>query len=138
MLFPTHLLRTKIEKEIEYIWDGVRKKWYVCTPEERVRQGLVMYLVQQKNIPPACIGIEKQITYFERKKRFDVVVFDNEGKPYLLCECKAPSVPLSQETAYQICRYNHVLQAPYLLLTNGLEIFCFGKNETDDLVLVAF
>lgn len=138
MLFSDYLLRTKIESETEYIWDVVRKKWYISTPEERVRQGLILYLIHSKNIAAACIGIEKQIQYFERKKRFDVVVFDTMGKPYLLCECKAPNIVLSQETAYQICRYNHVMQAPYLLLTNGLHLFCFGQDEKGELGLVEF
>lgn len=124
MLFP-YELHTKTENQTVYIWDFIRKGWFVCTPEERVRQGLLRYLVEAKGVSPAVIAVEREIKYYTRRKRFDVVVFGQNGKPMLLCECKAPEVVINQAVAYQIGRYNHILNAPYLLLTNGLQLFFY-------------
>lgn len=132
MFFPDYPLSFKNENETDFIWDGLRKKWLVATPEEEVRQQLLIYLVQEKGISPKHIAVERAIKVYERTKRFDVVVFDAAGKPLILCECKAPHVPISQETAYQIGNYNLVLNAPFLLLTNGLQLFFYevlGNGE---------
>ena len=69
------------------------------------------------------------------RRRFDVVVFDQHGKPWMLCECKAPDVPITQATLHQIARYNSTLQAPYLLVTNGEGLWIFGRNESGEYVL---
>lgn len=125
MFFPPYEIPEKEENSRKYIWDGLRRKWLVCTPEEIVRQHLLQYLVLEKKIAPNMIAVEKEIKVYQRKKRFDVVVFDKNGNPLILCECKAPNIPISQETAYQIGNYNTVLQAPYLLLTNGIDLFFY-------------
>lgn len=134
MFFPPYEIPQKEEDSRKYIWDGLRRKWLVYTPEEMVRQHLLQYLVVEKKISPNMIAVEKEIKVYQRKKRFDVVVFDKDGKPLILCECKAPNVAISQETAYQIGNYNTVLQAPFLLLTNGADLFLYlvqaeGKLE---------
>jgi hypothetical protein len=94
----------------------------VLTPEEWVRQHVVFYLVGEKGYLPGLIGVEKTIKVNQRNKRFDLVCFDNDAKPLLIVECKAPEVPISQATLEQALRYNSEVQAKYLMLTNGMEI----------------
>lgn len=131
MFFPSYEIPQKIENDISYIWDGVRRKWLIFTPEELVRQHLLHYLVSEKKIPVSLISVEREIKLYKKKKRFDVMVYDNQGKPLILCECKAPHIALSQETIYQIGYYNQVLAAPFLLLTNGEELLFFQINADD-------
>ncbi|MFK7972078.1 MAG: type I restriction enzyme HsdR N-terminal domain-containing protein [Bacteroidia bacterium] len=111
------------------IYDPFRKVWVADAPEERVRQGLLQHIHVTHKIGAGRIAIEREIQYHQLKKRFDVLVFDQDGKPWIVCECKAPEVSITQETLYQIGRYNAVLQAPHLLVTNGLQYLFFSKNN---------
>jgi hypothetical protein len=97
----------------------VRRKWVAATPEETVRQRLLAWLLSEAALPPSRLAVERAIAYGALRKRFDVVGFDTSGAPRLLCECKAPSVPVSSHTWAQTLTYNAVMQAPVLLLTNG-------------------
>jgi hypothetical protein len=128
-MLPTYPLPTRQEQNQTQVWDFIRKKWVHLSPEEEVRQCLLHYLVKEKHLSPALIAIEREIPYFDLRKRFDVVVFGKNGKPWLICECKAPQVALSQEVLYQIARYNASLQAPHLLITNGPQLLFFSLNE---------
>lgn len=128
-IFPKYDIPLQEKNQKQYIWDATRKKWLIFTPEEWVRQHLIHFLRQEKNISPSFIAIEREIAYFKLKKRFDVVVFNQNGSVRLLCECKAPYIPISQETAYQVCRYNSQLDADALLLTNGVVLYFWEKNE---------
>lgn len=103
----------------EEIWDIVRKKWLVCTPEEWVRQHAISYLLLCQ-YPPSLISIESGLKTVHRSKRSDALVY-KDGKPWLLIECKAPSVAISQKTFNQAFNYNNTLQAPFIYLTNGLQ-----------------
>ena len=120
--FPSCQFNIKREADQVYIFDEVRKKWLVLTPEEWVRQHVVFYLVGEKGYLPGLIGIEKTIKVNQRNQRFDLVCFDNDAKPLLIVECKAPEVSITQATLEQTLRYNSEVQAKYLMLTNGLEI----------------
>jgi type I site-specific restriction endonuclease len=106
------------------IFDPVRKKWVAPTPEENVRQQLIHYLHTQKAVPLSLIGVEKSLKVNNLPKRYDVVVFSNEGKPLLLAECKAPRIVLDNAVFEQAARYNLALHAPYLLITNGAQTYC--------------
>ena len=106
-----------------YIFDIVRKKYVVLTPEEWVRQNFMNYLIINKNYPKSIIAIEKQLNFNGLIKRTDILVFDKMGLPDIIVECKAPSIKISQETFDQIARYNLKLDANYLIVTNGLEHF---------------
>lgn len=129
LCFEEHPLEVEVRQGKAYVKDPIRKKWVFLSGEEYVRQQLIHYLIDTKRIGPGRIGVEKGIAYHEMKKRFDVVVFDKTGSPLLLCECKAPDVELNQATLNQISRYNSTMNAPYLLVTNGLSWIFFNKNE---------
>ena len=115
------------------IFDKLRKKYMVLTPEEWVRQHFVHFLIDKKNYPTSLIALEKQLTINNRKKRTDILVFNSEGTPEIIVECKAPSIKITQDTFDQIARYNLKLQANFLIVTNGLEHFYCKmdfENET--------
>jgi len=106
-----------------YIFDSIRKDYFVLTPEEWVRQNVVHFLINTHNYSSNYFKIEKQIKLNGRNKRFDILVYDTQGNPFLLVECKAPKVKISEATFAQIASYNMVLKVPYLLVTNGINHF---------------
>ncbi|MDO6471792.1 MULTISPECIES: type I restriction enzyme HsdR N-terminal domain-containing protein [unclassified Maribacter] len=118
--FPSYTFRVKNSENRTLIFDVIRKKFLVLTPEEWVRQHVVQFLIQEKNYPLSHINVEKQITLNGLKKRYDVVVFKPNGELHILVECKAPEVSISQMTFDQIAQYNFKLNATYLMVTNGL------------------
>jgi hypothetical protein len=115
------------------IFDNVRKKWLVLTPEEWVRQHVVNYLISAHNYPASLISIEKVVELNGQKKRYDLVVLTKKLKPLIIVECKAPTVELSQEVLEQAARYNLTLKVPYVLITNGLndQLYKDGKITAD-------
>lgn len=121
-------LRVETREEALWVWDMIRKKWVRLTPEEHVRQQTIHFMVKEKEVSPGLIGVEKGIAYHEMEKRFDLVVFDRTAQPFILCECKAPSVALSEETLRQAARYNMTLQAPHILITNGANWLFFSLD----------
>ncbi|MCF6296538.1 MAG: type I restriction enzyme HsdR N-terminal domain-containing protein [Flavobacteriaceae bacterium] len=120
---PRYSFKIKNKENKLYIFDIIRKKNIVLTPEEWVRQHLIHYLIEAKNYPKSLIAIEKQLKINNLIKRTDILVFDNLGQPSIIVECKAPSIKISQDTFDQIARYNLKLQAKYLIVTNGLQHF---------------
>ncbi|MGY6557942.1 MAG: type I restriction enzyme HsdR N-terminal domain-containing protein [Nitritalea sp.] len=117
--FPALGITYRKEAGQYLILDALRKKWLVCTPEEWVRQHMLQALIQLHAYPKALIGVEKGLQFNGLAKRTDILVRDREGAPFLLIECKAPEVTLSQATLKQLCTYNAVLHAPFLGITNG-------------------
>lgn len=103
----------------QYIFDIVRKKNVVLTPEEWVRQHIVHYLINQYAFPKSLVSLEKKLTLNELTKRTDIVLYNHSGSPLLIVECKAPEVKITQSTFDQIARYNLTLKVPYLWVTNG-------------------
>lgn len=102
-----------------HIFDNVRKKWLLLTPEEWVRQHVVSYLVYNRKYPSSFISLEKEIELNGTRKRYDIVVYDKRMKPFVIVECKAFDVTLNNEVMEQAMRYNLVLRVPYVMLTNG-------------------
>ncbi|RLD75350.1 MAG: type I restriction endonuclease subunit R [Bacteroidetes bacterium] len=100
----------------------------VLTPEEWVRQNYIQYLIHEKKYPKTLIAIEKQLKINNLIKRTDILIFDKNGNPNIIVECKAPSIKIAQDTFDQIARYNLKLQAKYLIVTNGLEHFYCKMN----------
>ncbi|MEO1451456.1 MAG: type I restriction enzyme HsdR N-terminal domain-containing protein [Bacteroidota bacterium] len=137
LIFPAYDIAVDTEGDKQWVYDVIRRKWVVLQPEEWVRQHLVHYLVRAKGVSPNLVSVEKEIRYRELRKRFDVVVFDRAGKPFILCEVKAPDVPVNQDTLNQIARYNESLQAPHLLLTNGRMLAFFSRNAEGEYVFQA-
>jgi len=113
----------KIFKEGEKykILDPIRKKRLVLTPEEWVRQHIIMFLIEEKNFPAGLLKLETGVKHNQRFGRTDALFLNREGKPLVLIECKAPSVKVDQETFYQVARYNSAIESPYVIMTNGLE-----------------
>lgn len=110
----------KIQKEAgkDCIFDPLRKAWIALTPEEWVRQNFIQYLIQVKQYPAPLIAIEKTIQLGELKKRFDIVVY-KEDKPWMLIECKEANVTISEKTLEQILQYQQIIEATFLVMTNG-------------------
>lgn len=130
--FPTYSFRFKNNENKISIFDEIRKKFVILTPEEWVRQNVVRYLLEEKKYSKSYINVEKLIKINDLNKRYDIVVFQPNGKIFLLIECKAPEVQITQQTFDQIARYNLVLNASYLMVTNGLNhYFCQMDLENE-------
>ncbi|PBQ31211.1 restriction endonuclease subunit R [Sphingobacteriaceae bacterium] len=116
------------------IFDFIRKKWLVLTPEEWVRQHVLNYLVTEKKFIASSISVEKELILNDIKKRYDIVVYNRELKPYLIIECKAPYIELDRLVVEQALRYNLTVKADLLMITNGVSDLIFNsKNEIVDL-----
>lgn len=121
LAFPAYSFRVKSSENKTTIFDVIRKKFVVLTPEEWVRQHVVHFLIEERNYPKSLINVEKVIKVNGTIKRYDVVVFKPDGSIFLLVECKAPKVKITQHTFDQIARYNLTLKGEYQMVTNGLE-----------------
>lgn len=102
-----------------FIFDEVRKKNVILTPEEWVRQNFIHYLIEDLNYPKSKIAVEKEFKLNGLKKRFDLLVFDQETKPFLLLECKAQTEALNDLVLKQCLNYNMSFGVPYLCISNG-------------------
>ncbi len=102
----------------DQIFDPFRKKWVALTPEEWVRQNVLQYLHQVCQYPAALIAIEKSIQLGELTKRFDILIY-REDKPWMIIECKEANVAINDKTIAQLYQYQQVLEAQYLIATNG-------------------
>jgi type I site-specific restriction endonuclease len=120
---PNYKFRFKSNENKTLIFDNLRKKYMVLTPEDWVRQHFVQFLIEEKKYPISLIALEKQLTLNNRKKRTDILVFNKEGSPDIIVECKAPKIKITQATFDQIARYNLKLKANFLVVTNGLDHF---------------
>jgi hypothetical protein len=127
--YPPYQPKIKAAAGKEFIFDEIRKKWVVLTPEEWVRQNFLQYLIQVKKYPASLIVIEKEIAVADTKKRFDIVVYDKNHQPFMMVECKEMNVTLDNKTLDQILRYNINLQVQYLVITNGSYCFAFSTEE---------
>jgi hypothetical protein len=124
-------LNIKTEENTRKVWDIVRKKWMVLTPEEYVRQALLHYFTNTMHYPVGLIAVEKQVKYGSLIKRYDIVVHNRQQQPWLLVECKAPEIAISQSTVQQLLQYHSQIPCPYWLLSNGIESHCarvHGEN----------
>lgn len=121
-------MRLKTRNQQAEVFDPVRKKWVAFTPEEQVRQAFLQYLIQEKKIPVSHIAVEKEVPWNGVSQRFDLLVFDSEGAPILVVECKAPTVTLTQAVLEQVGRYNMVLRARAVGVTNGREHYFFKTD----------
>ena len=122
---------------LRQIFDPIRRKWIQENPEEFVRQLFILYLNQELNYSMSRIAVEKQLVYNQLKRRFDLVVYNKYGEPHILIECKAHEVRFGQNTFDQASRYNMVIKAPYLCITNGMDTFAaaiFLEKQTYEFI----
>jgi Type I restriction enzyme R protein N terminus (HSDR_N) len=135
--FPAYSFRFKNSENKVSIFDEIRKKFMVLTPEEWVRQHTVQFLLQEKRYPKSYINVEKLVKVNDINKRYDAVVFEPDGSIFLLVECKAPEVKITQDTFDQIARYNLKLKAKFLMVTNGLNhYFCQMDFEKEQYIFL--
>ena len=106
------------------IFDKIRRKYVLLTPEEWVRQHLLYYFTEDKKFPQSLIAVEKSVKVNRLPRRTDVLVYNSKLEKLLLAECKAPSVKITQAVFDQAARYNMTLDAKYFVLTNGFETYC--------------
>jgi predicted type IV restriction endonuclease len=130
--FPNYVFRFKNSENKVSIFDEIRKKFIILTPEEWVRQHVVAYLIADKKYPKSMINVEKVLKINSVRKRYDVVVYKPDGTIFVLIECKAPEIKIAQATFDQIARYNMTLQANYLMVTNGLNHYFCQMDYQDE------
>lgn len=121
---PIYKLKLKTVEEKTHIFDEVRKKYLLLNPEEWVRQNFIHYLNKEKKYPLGLMGVEQMVKYNSLKTRADIVIYNLEGKPNVIVECKSPEVKITQDTFNQIAKYNSQLKVKYLIVTNGMKHFC--------------
>lgn len=128
MQFTTSL-NIKIINGKQCIFSLIRKKWLVLTPEEEVRQKLILFLIHQKQFPLALIQEEREFEINRQKKRFDLLVYNTKSLPLMLIECKAHKIPLNDNNFQQIFSYIQYLKTPYFMFANGLECRLFSSKN---------
>ena len=121
---PEHQFTIKKSANGLTIFDVLRSKFVALTPEELVRQNFVAFLIHHKQFPQALMGNEIALVQNDIKRRCDTLIADREGCPFAIVEYKAPSVEITQKVFDQIVRYNMVLRAKYLMVSNGLQHYC--------------
>ena len=117
--YPEPDFQIKKESNTELIFDPFRKKWVTLTPEEWVRQNFLRYLLEVQHYPASLIAVEKEIKLGELKKRFDILVYNQQYQPWMMIECKAMGVEADQKVLDQILRYNMSIPVEYIIITNG-------------------
>ena len=130
--FQLYHFRFKNSENKVSIFDAIRKKFIILTPEEWVRQHVVQFLLEEKKYPHSLINVEKVLKVNGLRKRYDVVVYSPDGSIFILIECKAPEIKIAQATFDQIARYNMTMKASFLMVTNGLNhYFCQMDFENE-------
>ena len=126
--FPKDKVFIESRSGVNEIFDPIRKKWLLLTPEEWVRQNFVQFLLH-RNYPASLIALEKEVKLGELKKRCDIVVYNRSMQPWMIVECKEMNEPLSQKTLEQILRYHLAQPCNFLVVTNGSYTWGFEKKE---------
>ncbi|GAA4277342.1 type I restriction enzyme HsdR N-terminal domain-containing protein [Aquimarina mytili] len=129
--FPAYQFRFKSSENKVSIFDRIRKKFIILTPEEWVRQHIVHYLIKEKKYPESLINVEKLVKVNDLNKRYDIIIFNPDGSIYLIVECKSHSVKITQDVFDQIARYNLALDSKYLMISNGLDHYYCQMNYID-------
>jgi len=130
--FPEFQLRVKNTEKGWLIFDIIRKKYITLTPEEWVRQHVIHYLIQVLNVSATLIQVEKRVLTGTVNSRFDIATYYPDSSVQLVVECKASTVPLTQETTDQVLRYSEPLAPDYIMITNGLHhhVACLSKRDS--------
>ena len=126
--YRKYKFKVKEEEEKRYIFDEIRKKYILLTPEEWVRQNILHHFVYDLKYNKNRIAIEKEFVVNNLKKRFDILIYKENMDVFMLIECKAPNIKIDNKTAKQIFNYNIKFKADFLVLTNGNNTFCLNKE----------
>ncbi len=129
IVYPPYQPKIKQEQGREFIFDEIRKHWIILTPEEWVRQNFLQYLTRVKKYPASLIAVEKEIQLGDLAKRFDIVVYDRNTRPWMIIECKEMEVALTEQVLNQALRYNITLNVPFIVITNGTDCYGFAGNH---------
>jgi hypothetical protein len=127
---PEYSFRISRKENKVMIFDALRKKNILLTPEEWVRQNILRFLTEERGFPPSLISIEAGLKVNRLARRYDALVYDRNRQPLMLVECKAPGVAINQNTFDQISAYNRTTKTIYLLITNGLKHYCCKLDDT--------
>jgi hypothetical protein len=127
---PEYDFKIKAEGETMLIFDNIRKKYVVLTPEEWVRQNFIQYLISEKKFPESLMAVEKKLSVNRQPRRFDLLVYRRNGQPFLMAEFKAPNVKITQDAFDQAVRYNMALQVGFIVVSNGLQHFACQIDYT--------
>lgn len=126
--FPSYPFKFKKEGNHYAVFDAIRKKYVRLTPEEWVRQHVVLYLMHEKSYPASRISVEHSLKYNSLSRRADILFFGKYGLPMLVVECKAPDIKINQQVFDQVVRYNYMLRVRYVMVTNGIQNYCCEVN----------
>ncbi len=129
---PEYQLKYEDTEKGLSVFDIIRKKYILMTPEEHVRQQFIHFLINEKQYPKGLLAVETQLKIYKLTKRTDIVLYDTQGNVSIIIECKAPKIKVSQDTFDQIARYNMNFKAKYLIVTNGLNHYCCKPNYEND------
>lgn len=121
LLLPPYPLRLSEQDGVYFVFDFIRKKHLVCTPEEWVRQHWIHHLIEKYEFPKALIMPESGLKFNNMPRRSDLLVSDRDGRRLLLAEFKNPKIKITEAVFEQVARYNSVFEVPYLLVSNGIE-----------------
>jgi hypothetical protein len=125
---PEHPFKITLKEDQYFIFDEIRKKHLVLTPEEWVRQHFIQFLINQKAFPKSLIQVEGGLTLNQLQKRTDLVIFNKSGERIMVVECKAPGIKITQSVFDQAARYNSVHKTKWLVVTNGLK-HCYAEID---------
>ena len=126
---PKFDFRLEKSQDYIYIWDILRRKNLVLTPEEWTRQHFVNYLINHLNYPISRLANEIEIKVNNQKKRCDTIVYNQYLEPIMILEYKAPSIKINSKVIDQILRYNITLQVKYLVISNGMQHYCYKLSD---------
>ena len=121
---PQFDVKIKKEEDKTFIFDSIRKSYFLLTPEEWVRQHFLHLLLNHYHYPKSLIKVETGLRYNKLLKRSDIIIYDREGNPFLLVECKSADQKIDQAAFDQAALYNMTIKARYMAITNGLKTFC--------------
>jgi hypothetical protein len=130
---PEYNFRVQKSEKGLRIFDPIRKKFVALTPEEWVRQNFIQYLIEEKKYPVSLIAVETGVKYNRLQKRSDITVFDRKGNVWMIIECKAPEIKISQDVFDQVATYNMSgkKMTKFLAVTNGLKHYCCETTIND-------
>lgn len=134
-----HVLKIRQNNNIQEVFDPIRKNWVLLTEEEKVRQFFILYLISELHVPQTHISIERKIMVNGTEKRYDILVFKPNGDPWMVVECKAPHIPLTQKVLEQAGRYNKTIRADIICVTNGKNHRFFNIDfDTEEISEISF